>query len=173
MTEWKQIGEMDYFVNDLGQVRGGKTGKILKPNKHRGGYRVVHLRHGGKRSAKYVHRLVAEAFLENKNWLKEVNHLNFDRTDNRLSNLEWCDRSRNVNHAILAGRNKNVKRHDIRNSVHFMLGKMRVVEIADHFKVEATVIRNLAKEIFTTEQMKAMALVLRPERSRTDKGQWS
>lgn len=173
MTEWRKIGDTDYFVSNDGGIKSGKTNKLLKPNKHSGGYRIVHLRHDGKRLARYVHRLVAEAFIDNPMALKEVNHLNFDRADNRLSNLEWCDRSRNISHALVAGRKKSVKRHKIRKEVHSMIGKRRVAEIAKHFGVDRSLIQNLAKEIFSTEQMKAMALVLRPKRERNNKGQWT
>lgn len=67
------------------------------------GYMVFGLRSGekGKQRTKkcYAHRLVAETYLENPNNLPEVNHINYDRSDNRLENLEWCDRLTNVRHS--------------------------------------------------------------------------
>jgi len=53
--------------------------------------------------SKYVHRLVAEAFLPNPLGLKEVNHIDGDKHNNCASNLEWCDRQQNIDHAWLTG----------------------------------------------------------------------
>jgi hypothetical protein len=47
----------------------------------------------------YVHRMVAETYLPNSYNLPEVNHINYIRNDNRLINLEWCDRLTNVRHS--------------------------------------------------------------------------
>jgi len=69
-------------------------------------YRVVGLRttertkSGRTKSKKvYVHRMVAETYLPNHQNLPEVNHINYVRDDNRVENLEWCDRLTNVRHS--------------------------------------------------------------------------
>ncbi len=56
-----------------------------------------------KRKDKYVHRLVCEAFLTAPLGCSEVNHLNGIKTDNRLSNLEWTNRTGNVRHGFKTG----------------------------------------------------------------------
>ena len=72
--------------------------RILKKYKGKGGYYCVHLHKDGKLYNLYIHRLVAEAFIPNPDNLPEVNHRNELKTDNRVENLEWCDRKYNSNY---------------------------------------------------------------------------
>jgi hypothetical protein len=78
----------------------------LKPFSNGKGYSMVGLRSserlksGRTKSKKvYVHRMVAETYLPNPCNLPEVNHINYIRNDNRVVNLEWCDRLSNVRHS--------------------------------------------------------------------------
>jgi len=66
-------------------------GQVLKPFVSNNGYMMVHIRIDGKQTNKYVHRLVAQAFLPNPDNLPQVNHLDCDRTNNNVENLEFCD----------------------------------------------------------------------------------
>ncbi len=61
-------------------------------------YQIVMLMVNGKQKAFYVHRLVAQAFIPNPDNLPEVNHINEDKYDNRVENLEWCTRKYNINY---------------------------------------------------------------------------
>lgn len=94
---WKDIEgyEGKYQVSNLGRVRGldrknsmGKTvkGRILKPRKTHAGYLRAHL----CRDDRYIHRLVAEAFIPNPNNLPQINHKDEDKANNSVDNLEWC-----------------------------------------------------------------------------------
>lgn len=100
--EWKPVTgyESRYEVSDRGKVRNQKTGHLLRPrNSH--GYQRVCLYKGGKSTARnfYVHILVATAFLgPGTKERPEINHKNEDRSDNAAGNLEWCDRSYNMNY---------------------------------------------------------------------------
>lgn len=85
-----------YLVSDMGRVKNVKTGRVLKGNDSKG-YKVV----GGEKFG--VHRLVAETFIGLTSAL-EVNHKNFNRSDNRLENLEWCTHAENIRHAFRNGR---------------------------------------------------------------------
>jgi hypothetical protein len=67
-----------------------KTQRILKPRKNNFGYFRVVLYKNGKMKEFLIHRLVAEAFIENPNNYEQVNHLDFNTINNNLDNLEWC-----------------------------------------------------------------------------------
>ena len=88
---WKPIDGYDhpYKVSNHGRVLG-KYG-ILRPYDNGYGYLIVDFRKGGKRKHLKVHRLVAEAFIPNIGDLPEVNHIDENKHNNDVSNLEWCD----------------------------------------------------------------------------------
>jgi hypothetical protein len=99
MKNIKEKGYEHYLVDTDGKVYNSKTMKELKsyPNKNTG-YMTVVLRNAIKPRCVYVHRLVASAYLPNPFNLPEVNHKNFIRNDNKLSNLEWVNKKQNVQH---------------------------------------------------------------------------
>lgn len=93
---WKDIigFEGHYQVSNKGKIRSIKNNKIkeLKPYKEikRCGYLSVYLRLPGQKFTKKVHRLVAEAFIPNPNGFPEVNHIDENKENNCVENLEWC-----------------------------------------------------------------------------------
>lgn len=84
-----------YEVSDLGHVRRGPTGRILKPGLHPKGYHGVVLSGRGKRASVLIHKLVLEAFVSPRPDGLEARHLDGDPTNNRLSNLIWGTSSEN------------------------------------------------------------------------------
>ena len=72
----------------------------LKPYNNGYGYMLVDMRKNGKRYMRLVHRLVADAFLPNPDNLPQINHIDGNNSNNKLSNLEWCTCSENQYHAF-------------------------------------------------------------------------
>ncbi|ADW95244.1 HNH homing endonuclease [Escherichia phage UAB_Phi78] len=79
-----------YSVSNRGVVVSHLTGKPLTQSCNTFGYKQVSLHKDGKQVSKTVHRLVAEVFIPNHNSLPFVNHKDEDKTNNDVSNLEWC-----------------------------------------------------------------------------------
>ena len=105
---WKDIKGFDnYEVSTEGQVRNITTGHILKPRDNGRGYLEVGLHTNKKRTHKYIHRLVAEAFIPNPNNKPEVNHIDEDKTNNSVNNLEWLTHKENNNYGTKNERMKN------------------------------------------------------------------
>ena len=101
--EWRIVQEYDHYeVNELGQIRH-RDRKILTPRANPGGYQYVNFKINGKGHNFAVNRIVANAFIPNPNHYLEVNHINGDKTDNRVVNLEWVTSSANKKHSHESG----------------------------------------------------------------------
>ena len=79
-----------YAITSCGKVWSYISNKFLKQKIDKDGYCTVNLYKDKKRKTKKIHRLVAEAYLENPNNLPEVNHKDEIKTNNSIQNLEWC-----------------------------------------------------------------------------------
>lgn len=90
-------------------IIGKKTinGKVLKPQNNGNGYKYVAVSFESKRKNYYVHRLVADAFLENSESLPQVNHKDGNKENNAVTNLEWCSVKENLIHAFATGLKSN------------------------------------------------------------------
>ena len=114
MEIWKDIAEYEglYQVSNKGRVKslerkvwnsGNQSyqtikEKILKPCKNSDGYLLLNLYKDGQRRPYFIHRLVADTFIPNPNEYKEVNHIDENKENNNVSNLEWVTRKENINH---------------------------------------------------------------------------
>lgn len=92
------INYENYIIFDDGKVYSKNRNKFLKPIKNRYGYLGIFLYKHGKQVHKFIHRLVAQAFLPNPNNLPQVNHKDENPTNNCVENLEWCDAKYNINY---------------------------------------------------------------------------
>lgn len=107
-VSWKDIEgyEGRYQVSDTGLVRSLLHGepRVLKNTKTHQGYQRVGLAYGRSKQKKaLVHRLVAKAFIPNRQTKPYVNHINGNKKNNQVSNLEWCTQSENVQHSYDTG----------------------------------------------------------------------
>lgn len=111
---WKKIDEFEnYEISNFGRIRSLPRlkrnynskkpyfagGKILKIN-IKSNYSLISLRVNGKSFSRTIHRLVAKAFISNPKNKPEVNHIDSNKHNNHVSNLEWATRDENLSHAI-------------------------------------------------------------------------
>lgn len=93
-------GYDEYMVTEDGDVYSIKRKKYLKNSYNQHGHVKVELWHNNKRKVKYVHRLIAETYIDNPCKYKIVNHIDNNPSNNSISNLEWTTNSGNIRHAI-------------------------------------------------------------------------
>ena len=103
---WKKFiyegQETDYSVSTEGEVRKDTTNYILSKSSQQD-YKFVGLIINGKQKRMRVHRMVALAFIDNPDNKPYVNHINGNRSDNNVENLEWVTPSENTQHAVDTG----------------------------------------------------------------------
>ena len=92
---WKQSIVENYEISNLGKIRNKKTNRIIKPDKEEKGYCRLTIKLNGKKKHYAVHRLVAIAFIPNPNNLPQVDHIDNDKSNNRVDNLRWVSNKEN------------------------------------------------------------------------------
>ena len=108
--QWKPIQEFngEYEVSNIGRVRSmkryyGMVGRIMPQTIQRKGYYAVTFHMNNKVYCRKVHRLVIEAFKPNPDNLPCINHIDGNKLNNRIDNLEWCTYQHNMQHAVRTG----------------------------------------------------------------------
>lgn len=130
--------------NVISHKRGG-SGYPLKVCHTNDGYQMVN----ASRPPQYVHRLVAETWMPNPNHYREVNHINGDKSDNRVENLEWTTRSENLRHAYRTG-------------LHSKATPVRIVETGEVYESQSECARRLG----VSQQSVALCLAGRSQTCR-------
>ena len=131
---WKPIKGYEglYEVSNTGLVRSiitttGRRKGLIKPH-CKNGYLAVNLHKNSKLKHFYVHRLVASAFINNPNHLTEVNHIDCNKCNNNVENLEWCNRNYNLQHSY----NHGLKRFGEKHGGHKLTEK-EVLQIINEY----------------------------------------
>jgi hypothetical protein len=121
---WKDIyWAPGYSVSNQGRVRSQR--QQLKQCMSNSGYLLVCLSVGGGTKTGYIHRLVAEAFIANKERKPVINHKNYNKVDNRIENLEWCTPQENSRHSQLRWFGKRpVPKYKILNELTGLLRRL-------------------------------------------------
>ena len=136
---WKPIENFNnYEISSLGRVKNISTGKVLKPILISTGYYQVGLFKQNKCYRKLIHRLVAEAFLENPENLPQINHIDEVKINNKVENLEWCSASYNTNYGT---RNKRLSISHAK--------KVQCIETGEIFDCAKDVARKYNLELFS------------------------
>ncbi len=154
MEKWKEVYGYDalYEISNLGRIRTkhhGKEGykkeyRYLEPIDNGNGYLRVNLRSNHRQRTAYIHKLVAQAFVDNPNGYSEINHIDEDKSNNNADNLEWCSHLYNCQYGT-----KNIRASEKRKK------KIECVELgiifdslndaANYFDVGVSAIGNCLK----------------------------
>ena len=110
-------GFEDYSISKCGLVKSNRRGRLLVQVTRKDGYKELGLRKDKKKYVMLVHRLVAMTYIPNPLRKPCVNHLDSDRGNNNLSNLEWCTYKENLEHASSKGRLIGKRGEDSSSSV--------------------------------------------------------
>lgn len=118
---WIKGFEGYYMVSNLGRVYSFPRydnmmrkhgGHFVSTQIAKTGYEIAHLMLNGKRTAKYVHRVLAESFIPNPFGKKEIDHIDANKTNNRIDNLRWCTRIENCGNEITYSRMVKSKKNN-------------------------------------------------------------
>ena len=153
---WKPIREFEgtYLVSCDGRVMDSISGNMVREHLDKDGYHIVRLKKGRHYFSRRVHRLVAEAFIPNDGNKPTVNHIDENKDNNDVSNLEWASYKEQVNHGTRSRRametidSESVLQMDVDGNVINAFESVR--DAARHINVKPeTIIRALKKRSIT------------------------
>lgn len=158
MTEFYNIRGYEglYMVTKTGKIWSNYTNKFLKLTTDKDGYSIFSLCKQGTRKMGKVHRVVAQTFIDNPDNKPQVNHIDGDKTNNQVNNLEWCTCSENQIHAYSIGlKNRKGESHLLNK-----LNEEDVLEIRRVYTTEKTSQYKLA-EMYNVSQSTISEIITR------------
>lgn len=152
MEIWKDIPNYEglYQISNLGNVKSLYRitnnnhiihEKILKPQDNNNGYLIVNLYKNNKMKAKLIHRLVAKTFIDNPNNYSYINHIDKNKSNNTVNNLEWCTQSYNV----IYSKGRKVNQYDKNNN--FIKTWNSIVDVKRLLNIDSSLIIRCCKGI--------------------------
>lgn len=132
-----------YTINKLGQVKNSKN-KILKSYLSNSGYLFFNLKEDKKQKGIFLHRALAFAFIEKDSTKDFVNHIDGNKLNNNLSNLEWCTKSENTKHCYKLG--------------------LKIATVKDIWKGKTGKLHNRSKKVICVEDGKEYGSMSEAER---------
>jgi translation initiation factor 2 beta subunit (eIF-2beta)/eIF-5 len=145
--KWCEIKEFSsYDVSSCGRVFSFKTKRFLRPETTKDGYQRVVLSKKGRVKKCYIHRLVAQHFIDSFQDYLEVNHRDGNKTNNYLENLECVTRSENENHSIKTlGKKGKIKISlEVKNQILTLLSKgFSTYAIAEKFNIARSTVSGI------------------------------
>ena len=150
----KKIENSEFFVSSEGKVYNSKMLEISQ-SVNKKGYCIAHIQFNTERKTCIVHRLIAQAFIPNPENKPQVNHLDGDKTNNKIENLEWVTQEENMDHA------KNILGHfkgekaassiltdkEVLDIVPLLRSGFKNEEIAKMFNVRSHMIKQIRRGI--------------------------
>lgn len=134
----------DYQISNLGRVWNTKTNRFIKASQKSNGYYQLNLYcRDGRRKKEYLHRLVGITFIDNPNGYPEIDHIDRDKSNNRVDNLRWVSKSTNRRNKI---DNRKVAVYDRNDNFLFECGS--VAEAAERTEVAASSIYSVLRGDF-------------------------
>ena len=157
--KWKVIeGFSKYLISNTGRVKNIVELRDLKFYNCKGYSKIELINDNNKDKKVFVHRLVALNFIPNPSNKPQVNHIDGDKNNNNIENLEWCTQSENMKHAFKTGLNvpnplKGEDRHNSKMTYEKVIllremydsGEFLLKELAEEFNISITVTWNIAK----------------------------
>lgn len=156
ISNYGRVRSLDRYVPQADYMRFMK-GKILSTKRNNGGgYVNVSLQYGHDVKPKnyYLHILVAEHFLENPNNYTEVNHIDFNKANNKVENLEWCHRQENIEH-LVENRSTHFITKELKSKVKDMYSQdFDIDEISVELNIEYSVVKQILNILKRSEKAK-------------------
>jgi hypothetical protein len=135
-VEFRVLDEYpDYKIYFDGSIYSDLSHKILKPTKKRNGYYYVCLTtETGKIKTMMIHRLVALVFIPNPNQYPQINHIDCNKLNNNVSNLEWCSHTQNLQdasrHKLLPGNKTNHGKLNVEQIIKIRSSNLSIRKLA-------------------------------------------